>query len=95
MYSEMFFGGSPGNGPECSFCNVLRDGMRLFEGMFPVTSRIWSVDAGYRVADTEFVTVLNFENGSPSLGLEFVGTEGTDGEQRAWYDMLMRLLRMI
>ncbi|TLD32379.1 HET-domain-containing protein [Venturia nashicola] len=78
MYSEMFFGGSPGNGPECSFCNVLRDGIRMFEDMFPDSSRIHSVDAGYRVADRGFVTVLNFSFGSP-LGLEFIGNHHEEG----------------
>lgn len=83
MYSEMFFGGSPGNGPECSFCNLLRDGIKMFEGSFQTTSKISSVNAGYRAADNGFVTILHFDNNRPSLGLEFIDAKAKDGERRS------------
>jgi hypothetical protein len=82
MYSDMFFGGSPGNGPECSFCNLLRDGIKMFEGSFPANSRVWSVNAGHRATDNGFVTVLDFGVDSPSLGLEFIDAEAKDGKRR-------------
>lgn len=94
MYSEMFFGGSPGNGPECSFCNLLRDGIKMFEEMF-LYSRIQSVNAGYRVTDHGFVTILNFDNNSPSLGLEFIRGDATSGERRARHDEWMITLNLM
>jgi hypothetical protein len=77
----MFFGGTPGLGPECSFCNLLRDGINMFEDLFPTGVRVRSVDAGHRATDNGFVTVLHFEDNSPSLGLEFINPDVKDGEQ--------------
>lgn len=77
----MFFGGSPGNGPDCSFCNLLRDGIKMFEGSFPAGKGVRSVNAGHRAADNGFVTVLNFEDYSPALGLEFINAETENGER--------------